>query len=226
MKRSFLVAVVCGFDLVAAELPVRQVILYKHGVGFFERLGTLSAGESARLDFRPSEVNDVLKSLTIQEKGGGKISGVRYDSDIPLAEKLKDFPFRLGDGQSLTAVLDQLKGSRVEMQFGAERVSGVIVAARMTPGDRERAEREQVTLLLDNGDLRNFDLAAAATLRFSDGKLQSQFKDYLAAVTASRSTDRRSVYVDSTDAKSRDVVASYMIPTPIWKSSYRLILDS
>ena len=226
MKRSCLVAVVCGFHLVAAELPVRQVILYKHGVGFFERLGTLGAGESARLDFRPSEVNDVLKSLTVQEKGGGKISGVRYDSDIPLAEKLKDFPFRLGDGQSLTAVLDQLKGSRVEMQFGAERVSGVIVAARVTPGDRERAEREQVTLLLDNGDLRNFDLAAAATLRFSDGKFQSQFKDYLAAVTASRSTDRRSVYVDSTDAKSRDVVASYVIPTPIWKSSYRLILDS
>jgi len=226
MKRSCLVAAVFGFHLVAAELPVRQVILYKHGVGFFERLGTLGAGESARLDFRPSEVNDVLKSLTIQEKGGGKISGVRYDSDIPLAEKLKDFPFRLRDGQSLTAVLDQLKGSRVEMQFGAERVSGVIVAARLSPGDRERAEREQVTLLLDNGDLRNFDLAAAATLRFSDGRLQTQFKDYLAAVTASRSTDRRSVYVDSTDAKSRDVVASYMIPTPIWKSSYRLILDS
>src|SRR5205085_5758779 len=34
-----------------AELPVKQVVLYKHGVGFFERSGTLLAGESARLDF-------------------------------------------------------------------------------------------------------------------------------------------------------------------------------
>src|SRR5580700_9229095 len=137
MRYSSALALLCSFNLVAAELPVREVILYKHGVGFFERLGTLGAGESTRLDFRPGEMNDVLKSLTLQEKGGGKISGVRYDSDIPLAEKLKDFPFRLGDGQSLTAVLDQLKGSRLEMQFGAERVSGVIVAARMVSGDKE-----------------------------------------------------------------------------------------
>jgi hypothetical protein len=220
------IALLCTLNLVAAELPVREVILYKHGVGFFQRQGTLGAGESARLDFRPTEMNDVLKSLTIQEKGGGKISGVRYDSDIPLAEKLNDFPFKLDNGQPLTAVLDQLKGSRIEMQFGTEKVAGAVVAARLVAGDKERAEREQVTLLLDNGDLRNFDLGAAATLRFSDLKLQSQFKDYLAAVTAARSTDRRSVYIDSTDAKSRDVVASYMIPTPIWKSSYRLILDA
>ena len=121
-------------------------------------------------------------------------------------------------------MLDQLKGARIEMQFGSEKVSGAMVAARLIAGDKDRAEREQVTLLLDNGDLRNFDLGAAATLRFSDLKLQSQFKDYLAAVTAARSTDRRSVYIDSTDAKSREVMASYMIPTPIWKSSYRLIL--
>jgi hypothetical protein len=225
MKCRAFIAILCG-NLIAAELPVREVILYKHGVGFFERTGTLGAGESARLDFRPSEMNDVLKSLSIQEKGGGKISGVRYDADIPLTEKLKDFPFVLGDGRPLATVLDQLKGARLEMQFGAEKVSGAIVAARLVAGDRERAEHEQITLLLDNGDLRNFDLAAAATIRFSDVKLQSQFKDYLAAVTAARSTDRRSVYIDSTDAKSRDVTASYTIPTPIWKSSYRLILSS
>src|SRR5215469_7758711 len=206
-----IIALLCTFNLVAAELPVKEVILYKHGVGFFERSGTLGAGESARLDFRPSEMNDVLKSLSIQEKGGGKISGVRYDADIPLDEKLNDFPFKLTDGQPLSAVLSQLKGARIELEFGSEKVSGVIVSARVIAGDKDRAEREQVTLMVDNGDLRNFDLAAASTVRFTDARLQAQFRDYLAAVTAARSTDRRSVYIDSTDAKSRDVQVSYMI---------------
>jgi flagellar biosynthesis chaperone FliJ len=226
MRHSSAIALLCSFNLIAAELPVREVVLYKHGVGFFERQGTLGAGESARLDFRPAEMNDVLKSLTIQEKGGGKISGVRYDSDVPLEAKLNDFPFRLENGQTLSAVLDQLKGARIEVQFGSEKVSGLIVSARVIPGEKERAEREQLTLLMDNGDLRNFDLSAAANLRFTDLTLQAQFKDYLSAVTASRSKDRRSVYIDSTDAKSRDVAASYLIPTPIWKSSYRLMLDA
>ena len=58
---------------IAAELPVRQVVLYKHGVGYFERAGELAPGESARLDFKAAEMDDVLKSLTIEEKGGGKI---------------------------------------------------------------------------------------------------------------------------------------------------------
>ncbi len=228
MRHSCAIALLCSLNLVAAELPVREVILYKHGVGFFERLGTLGAGESARLDFRPGEMNDVLKSLTIQEKGGGKISGVRYDSDIPLAEKLNDFPFKLVDGQPLTAVLDQLKGASVEMQFGAEKISGL---SRRRPPDRRRtrseAEREQSDAACSvMATCVTSTCRAAASLRFSDSKLQSQFKDYLAAVTAARSTDRRSVYIDSTDAKSREVAASYMIPTPIWKSSYRLILDA
>jgi chaperonin cofactor prefoldin len=34
------------------------------------------------------------------------------------------------------------------------------------------------------------------------------------------------VYIDSTDAKEREVVASYMIPSPVWKSSYRLIFGA
>ena len=55
-------------SLGAADLPVRQVILYKHGVGFFQRSGELRAGETARLDFNAAEMNDVLKSLTIVEK--------------------------------------------------------------------------------------------------------------------------------------------------------------
>ncbi len=49
----------------AADLPVREVILYKHGVGYFERAGELKAGETARLDFKAGDMNDVLKSLTI-----------------------------------------------------------------------------------------------------------------------------------------------------------------
>src|SRR5450755_2945542 len=94
-----------ALSALAAELPVRQVVLYKHGVGYFERAGELGPGESARLDFKASEMDDVLKSLTVGETGGGKIAGLRYDSSQPLSQKLADFPFRIGAGQPLSAVL-------------------------------------------------------------------------------------------------------------------------
>jgi hypothetical protein len=205
-----------------ADLPVKQVVLYKHGVGFFERSGTLGAGESARLDFNSPEMNDVLKSLTIAASGGGKITGLRYDSMDPLSHKLGEFPFQIGGG-GMPGMLDQLKGARVELKLGTETVAGTIVSARTIPGSDKQAERDQLNLLLDSGEFRTLDLAAATSLRFSDSKLQQQFKDYLAALAAARSKEKRSVYIDSTDAKERDITASYMIPAPVWKSSYRLI---
>ena len=106
-----ILAVGClAMTAVAAELPVKRVVLYKHGVGYFERSGTLGAGESARLDFKASEMNDVLKSLTLQISGGGKIAALRYDASEAMAVQLKKFPMRLDAQQPLVYLLDQLKG--------------------------------------------------------------------------------------------------------------------
>jgi hypothetical protein len=219
------IAGACALSILGADLPVRQVVLYKHGVGYFERSGQLAAGESARLDFKAAEMNDVLKSLTIEERGGGKVTGLRYDSSEPLTQRLAEFPFKLGDQEALSAILDQLKGARVELKVGSESLTAVIVGGRLIPGDDKRPQQEQLTLLLDTGEMRSVDLTAVSGLRLTDPKLQAQFKDYLGALVNSRSKEKRSVYIDSSDAKARQIAASYMIPTPVWKSSYRLIFD-
>jgi hypothetical protein len=226
MKRTFGCLLLSAMLAQPAELPVMQVVLYKHGVGFFERSGRLGPGESVRLDFNASEMNDVLKSLTVEEKGGGKIAGLRYDSMDPLSHKLSEFPFQIGQSQPLSGMLDQLKGARIELRLGDETVTGAIVNGRLVAGSTQQPEREQLTLLLDGGELRTIDLGAATGIHFTDSQLQQQFKDYLTALVASRSKDKRSVYIDSTDAKERDVVASYTIPSPVWKSSYRLIFGA
>ncbi len=213
----------CASALNAADLPVRVVILYKHGVGYFQRAGQLASGESARLDFSASEMDDVLKSLTIVEKGGGKISGLRYDSSDPLEKKLSAYPFRLTPGQPLSAVLDQLKGAVIELKFGTETVRGAILSGRLVPRADNKPEMEQLSLLLDTGDMRNFDLATATSIRLLDPTLQTQFKEYLANLVGARSKEKRSVYIDSTGSQSRQILAEYMVPMPVWKSSYRLI---
>jgi chaperonin cofactor prefoldin len=223
MKNVLLSLFLSAAWALAADLPVKQVVLYKHGVGFFERTGNLGPGESARLDFNASDMNDVLKSLTLTDSGGAKISGLRYDSMDPLSHKLAEFPFQIEGGQSLAAMFDQLKGARVELKLGNDTVAGVIVTGRLVAGTDKQSEREFLTLMLDSGEMRTVDLSAASGIRFPDAKLQTQFKDYLAALSAARSKDKRSVYIDSSDAKDRVVVASYMIPTAVWKSSYRLI---
>ncbi len=224
MKILYPILLVSAICLSAAELPVRTVILYKHGVGYFERSGELKPGEAARLEFKAPEMNDVLKSLTIQDKNGGKITGLRYDSSEPLDHKLGEFPFQVQpENASLSGFLNQLKGARITLKFGADLLAGTIVSARVVAGDDKRPEREQLVLLVDSGELRTLDLSAATSVQLGDAALQAQLRDYLRVVAAARSQEKRSVYIDSVDSGTRQLSASYMIPTPVWKSSYRLL---
>jgi hypothetical protein len=225
MTRIISVSVLFLATALAADLPVREVILYKSGVGYFARSGQLAPGESARLDFKATDMNDVLKSLTVADDSGAPIRGLRYDSATPLEQKLAEFPFVIGEGQTISGFLDHLRGARIELKSAAETLAGTIMSARVVAAADKQPEREQLTLLLDSGDLRTVDLAAVSSLRFPDAKLQAQLKDYLATVSQSRSKDKRSMYIDSADAKARTVSASYMIPQPLWKSSYRLLFS-
>jgi hypothetical protein len=211
------------FSSFAADFPVKEVILYKHGVGYYTRAGELKPGETARLEFKADDMNDVLKSLTVTDRDGGKVSSVRYDASESLDKRLENFPFSTGDQTTLAAFLDQMKGARLELKLGSETVAGAILGARVVKGGEKDAERQTVTLFGDAGDMRTFDLAAASSIRFADPKLQGQLKDYLAVLGQANSKDRRSIYIDSVGSAARDLIARYTIPSPVWKSSYRLM---
>lgn len=209
-----------------SDLPVRQVVLYKHGVAYFEREGTAPAGAEIRLDFRDGDMNDVLKSLTVSDLNGGKISGIRYDSNESLEERLSKYPFAIPDQVMLSAFLDSVKGAGVELKTD-RTIRGTIVSARAVQGgggnDRTTL-REQVTLLIESGEVLNLDLATISSIRLVDPKLEDQLKQYLHTVAQARSKDKRSIYIDSATSGARELHVSYICPTAVWKSSYRLAL--
>ncbi|MGC2662354.1 MAG: hypothetical protein WA324_30690 [Bryobacteraceae bacterium] len=210
-----------------AEIPVKEVILYKHGIAFFEREGSVPAGDEARLDFKSADMNDILKSLTVSEDGGGRVRGVRYDSNESLDQQLAAYPFVLGQQERLSTLLDGMKGAHIELKYGDGPIKGQIIGARSIEAEsvaEKRAMHEQVTLLLDSGDVANYNLDTITSLRLLDPRLQEQLKQYLKAVAQSRAKDIRSVYIDSTAAGERQLRISYISPTAVWKSSYRLTL--
>ena len=223
VKRLVLLSI--SLAALAADLPVRDVVLYKHGVGYFSRSGELAAGDTAQLAFKASEMNDVLKSLTIVDASGAPIAGVRYDASEPLEQRLADFPFRVAEGAPLVGFLDQMKGARLEL---GPNNGGAIVSARVIhSGDPARpGEREVVVILADNGELRTVDMSAVSYVRFTDPKLQTMLRDYLSIAAGAQSRDRRNVFIDASKQGTRRVTASYMIPASVWKSSYRLIFPT
>src|ERR1700758_4670025 len=82
-------AVSASIPPIVKDLPVRKVVLYKNGVGYFEHAGTVSGNQRVAIDFTSPQLNDVLQSLTVLDESGGRIAGVNYNSTTPLAEQLK-----------------------------------------------------------------------------------------------------------------------------------------
>ncbi len=226
LKRILLMEVALMAVAAAADLPIKEVILYKHGVGYFERAGELKAGETARLDFKAGDMNDVLKSLTIVDRSGGTIAGVRYDASESLDKRLEGFPFEVDKEASLPTLLDQMKGARLELRLGSDTITGTIVSARRQNAAGTVGERESVVLLTDTGEIRVFDLGAASSVKLTDPKLQGLMRDFLTVLSGARSKDLRSVYIDAGTTGARELAASYMTPSAVWKSSYRLIFGA
>ena len=73
------------------ELPVRAVTLFSSGVGYFEHFGTVAGEAGTQLRFKADQIDDLLKSLVLQDLDGGVVSTVTYPSAEPLERQLGSF---------------------------------------------------------------------------------------------------------------------------------------
>src|SRR5438552_12371031 len=80
-----------GPEIKKADVPVKAVVLFSSGVGYFEHFGTVKDNGSTELNFKTAQINDILKSLVLQDVDGGKVSSVTYPSQDPVAKTLKSF---------------------------------------------------------------------------------------------------------------------------------------
>jgi hypothetical protein len=208
------------------SLSIRRVVLYKHGVGYFERRGKVSGSETLHFDFKARDMNDVLKSMTVLDLSGGSVSAVSYDSTKPLEQLLQEATIRIPDSGSLTALLGQVKGARVRVRVGKEQVEGVIVGLESLPvAQGETAVHRPFLTLLVGASLRSFDLLEVAELTFLDDTVRKDLEFYLATVLSSYKKDTKRLSVLTAGQGERELFVSYVLEAPVWKTSYRILLE-
>ena len=75
--------------------------MFNSGVGFFEHRGEVEGDAKVDLKFNVDDINDLLKSMVLQDLGGGQISTVTYGSNDPITKTLKTFPIDLTNNPTL-----------------------------------------------------------------------------------------------------------------------------
>jgi hypothetical protein len=222
-------AVIASFAQVTTEkLPVRRVVLYKNGVGYFEHTGRIRGDQDVKIEFTSSQLNDVLKSLTVLDLNGGKITGVGYNSVAPIAEQLKSLRLPLAQSTNLAGFLTALRGSRIQVRNAATLVSGRLLSVEeeTTKKAQEEIKSLQLSVITDAGEVRAFPLTSGLGVRVEDHDLQEEISRYLALVGSSRDQDLRRMSISTSGAGERNIFVSYISEVPVWKSTYRILLPT
>jgi hypothetical protein len=208
------------------RLPVKRVVLYKNGVGYFEHNARVHGTQDLSIDFTTSQLNDVLKSLTAVDMGDGRISSVRYNSIAPLDERLKSLRLPFGQQITSTEFINAIRGSRVEVRSGPRAASGRLLSVEQVQKQLkdESVNVTQFTVLTDTGDLQTFELGTGTSVRLADADLNAELGRYLNLIGSSRARDVRRMTLTASGTGDRDIFVSYISEVPIWKSTYRIIL--
>jgi len=210
------------------DLPVRKVVLYKNGVGYFEHAGSVSGNQRVTIDFTSPQLNDVLQSLTVLDEGGGRIAGVNYNSTTPLAEQLKTLSLGMSDDPTSTELFQALRGQRVEVTGGP---GGTLTGRLMAIESRtEKAgtgdatvDHFYLTLVAGSGAVKVIELTPALSVRPLDANLQGQLDRYLELLSTTHSTGLRHLTLDALGQGQRELRVSYISEVPVWKSTYRIV---
>lgn len=209
----------------AIEMDITDIALFTSGVGYFCRGATVDGNASVTLSFRAEQINDILKSLVVQDRDGGRVGIVSYASQDPISKTLESFGVDITGKPSLADLLSQLRGEPVRVK-GLRQLEGVIL------GIERHAEKTDVGLiehqylnLLTTEGLQRVDLASLQNIELTNEKVRGELAQALAVLAAAHDADKKNVTLEFRGRGQRRVQAAYLLETPVWKTSYRLVLS-
>jgi hypothetical protein len=215
---------------ISTRLPVKRVVLYKNGIGYFEHSAVVRGNQELAIDFTTAQLNDVLKSLTVVDLGEGRISNVRYNSIAPLDERLKALRLPFGETVTRSDFLSALRGARVEVRSkGETTTTGRLLSVEQEDRTNDSGVTNHVNLfsiVTDSGEMRNFELGPAVSVRVAEHDLNEEVGRYLNLVGSSRARDLRRMTISAGGTGERNIFVSYISEVPVWKSTYRIILSN
>jgi len=214
------------------QLPIGQVVLFSSGVGYFQREGIIDGNARVDLAFPVSDINDLIKSMVLRDLDGGHISAVSYDSNAPIEKTLKSFAINLTANPTFGQILNQARGEKVEVvlqqtnatQPGTMTGTLVGIEKQKQPAGTNVVETEMLNLWCADG-MRCLKMSEVQRLRFLNPIMDSEFRKALETLAQSHDTQKKAVSVHFAGDGKRNVRVGYVIENPIWKTSYRLVLD-
>ena len=201
-----------------ADLEVTRVVLYQSGVAYLERAGRV-AGEELVMPIRADQINDILATLVVVDRGSDGAASVSLPIDESAADRLTDLPPELRDAGGLVAILHAFRGAQVAVHGSDGTTRGRVVGVETIGGS------PHVTILTARDAMVPIAIHEINDVDLQSGSLSTGLRRSLDHSLAEGEWKPTDVTVRFSHAGGHDVVMAYVVEMPIWKPAYRVVVD-
>lgn len=207
-------------------LTVREVTLFKHGVSFYTLKGNVDGSTTISLEFKKNEMNDVLKSLLVLDMSGGYVSSIAYDADQDIGKILENVAVDLASKGSFTSLVENFKGASTQLDVGNEIITGRVMGIQDYTSivNQREITRPSLVIMDSDGAIVQVKFMDIKSIALGDPKLQNDLEFYLDTIIAGKKTDVKRIFIHCEGEGEREIVASYILESPVWKTSYRILI--
>lgn len=206
--------------LAADNGPITSITLSSGGLAEVVRKADIDTAGQIEMTIPLEQVNDVLKSIVVFDDAG-VVKGITLPGPSPMAEAFKNLPFSEEDLQSPAKLLSTLQGTNVRLVRAGSEVEGLILG--VSTRDRGDSGSVAVVSVLTEGRIVGVELEPDTEITFLDPDIQEKVVRALSAVGNGKSDGARTVVLKVAGEGAREVAVSYVVPTPIWKTAYRIV---
>lgn len=206
-------------------LPLRRVVLFSSSVGFFEHQGEVDGNQRIEFGFKTTDINDLLKSMVVQDRGGGLITAIHYGSPEPVNATLRTLAIDLTENPTLAQIFQQLRGHEVLLHAPGELQGTVVGVEQRVVFAGEKPIEAEIVNLRTAGGLMSIRLDTIVRTKFVNPKIDEQFQQALGLLAGVQHNDQKRVKLSFQGKGKRSVTVGYIQEAPVWKTSYRLVLS-
>lgn len=208
-----------------ARLPLKTMVLYENGVGYFERRGPVPPGSVAEIPLEPGQLDDALKSLVVVSAQG--VASVEFAPPLSAeaARAMAGLPEREQQA-SLSNLCRSMTGVEVEVR----REAGALVKGRVIEVSEESFSRvdkdghpvpEPTLLLFGEAGLAKVPLRVIEAVRPVGSQVSLAWSR---AVGATALQPERERLVVRGASGGGPVAVGYTTEAPVWRTTYRLVM--
>lgn len=211
----------------ADQVPIKKIVLYRSGVGYFERSGMVDGNAEIQLRFNAEQINDILKSMVLLDLSGGRIDTVSYASKEPLSKRLASFGLNISNNPSVPELLGQLRGAPVKVLVAGEQITGTVLGVedrQLPAAPNQQPSRALVLNLVTGSGLKSVTISDISSFEILDQELAGELNKALATLAEYRADRTKTVDLRFAGQGARRVVVGYVHEMPVWKTSYRLVI--